>query len=146
MNQQFTSFLWLSYPYFFKEPSKSSASSSNSSATTSNPLITSETGTKAKAMSFFTLEWNDLSSRHFFGNPKVWTWCQIYWPKWHKQPEKNWSSDNYTMILKEVILLPLWETLGNNELIGFIVAASKSVSIYSGLKSSSSIIHWKNRS
>ena len=33
-------------------------------------LITSETGTKAKAMSPFTLKWNHLSSR-YFRNPKL---------------------------------------------------------------------------
>ena len=70
MNQQFTTFLWLFYPYFFKEPSKSSASSSNSSATTSNPLITSETGTKAKAMSFFYIGMERLILQTFFWQPQ----------------------------------------------------------------------------
>ena len=34
-------------------------------------LITSESGTKPKAMSPFTLKWKDLSSRYFFRNPKL---------------------------------------------------------------------------
>ena len=39
---------------------------SNSSATTSNPLITSETGTKAKAMSFFYIQMEQLILQIFF--------------------------------------------------------------------------------
>ena len=34
-------------------------------------IITSETGTKAKAISFLTLKWNELFSRYFFRNPKL---------------------------------------------------------------------------
>ena len=45
------------------------ASSSNSSATTANPLITSETGTKAKAMSFLHGNGTTYPPDIFFATP-----------------------------------------------------------------------------
>ena len=64
----------------------SSASSSKSSAMRSKALMTSKTGTKARAISFLTLRLKGLSSWYFFCSPRDWTWRQIHWPKWNRQP------------------------------------------------------------